>query len=65
MWSRYLKSLDTLYESASFTATPSVLILPDYWCERPCTFRPFVKPLANCQGPVIGKKPTLQVKLQG
>lgn len=55
-WSRYLKSLDTLRESASSAATPSVLIFPIIGAKGLDTSAPFVKPLANCQGPVIGEE---------
>lgn len=55
-WSRYLKSLDTLRESASSAATPSVLIFPIIGAKGLDTSAPFVKPLASCQGPVIGEE---------
>ena len=55
-WSRYLKSLDTLRERASSAATPSVLIFPIIGAKGLDTSAPFVKPLANCQGPVIGEE---------
>ena len=55
-WSRYLKSLDTLRESASSAATPSVLIFPIIGAKGLDTSAPFVKPLANYQGPVIGEE---------
>lgn len=55
-WSRYLKSLGTLRESASSAATPSVLIFPIIGAKGLDTSAPFVKPLANCQGPVIGEE---------
>ena len=55
-WSRYLKSLNTLRETASSAATPSVLIFPIIGAKGLDTSAPFVKPLANCQGPVIGEE---------
>ena len=55
-WSRYLKSLNTLRETASSAATPSVLIFPIIGAKGLDTSAPFVKTLANCQGPVIGEE---------
>ena len=55
-WSRYLKSLNTLRETASSAVTPSVLIFPIIGAKGLDTSAPFVKTLANCQGPVIGEE---------